>query len=49
MYHIFKKIKFLVHTINSEIVKSEMVILTEREKVDADVMRSKGREKIVYH
>jgi hypothetical protein len=29
-------LKFVVHKLNSEIVKSEMVVLTGREKADAD-------------
>jgi uncharacterized protein (DUF302 family) len=28
--------KFVVHELNSEMVKSGMVVLTEREKADAD-------------
>jgi hypothetical protein len=28
--------KFVVHELNSEIVKSGMVVLTERKKADAD-------------
>jgi hypothetical protein len=28
--------KFVVHEMNSEMVKSGMVVLTEREKTDAD-------------
>jgi hypothetical protein len=29
-------LKFVVHKLNSKMVKSEMVVLTRREKVDAD-------------
>jgi hypothetical protein len=29
-------LKFVVHKLNSKIVKSRMVVLTEREKADAD-------------
>jgi hypothetical protein len=29
-------LKFVVHELNSEMVKSGMVVLTEREKTDAD-------------
>jgi hypothetical protein len=29
-------LKFVVHKLNSEMVKSGMVVLTEREKTDAD-------------
>jgi hypothetical protein len=30
-------LKFVIHKINSKMVKSEMVVLTEREKVDVVV------------
>jgi hypothetical protein len=29
-------LKFIVHELNSEMIKSEIVVLTEREKTDAD-------------
>jgi hypothetical protein len=29
-------LKFVVYELNSEMVKSEMMVLTEREKADAD-------------
>jgi hypothetical protein len=29
-------LKFVVHEINSEMIKSEMKVLTERKKTDAD-------------
>jgi hypothetical protein len=41
MYHILNFytffLKFVVHKMNSEIVKSRMVVLTEREKADVAV------------
>jgi hypothetical protein len=35
LYYFFK---FVVHELNSKMVKSEMVLLTGREKSDADIL-----------
>jgi hypothetical protein len=31
-------LKFIVHELNSEMIKSAMMVLTEREKTDADML-----------